>query len=323
MKHIVFSRLLFSFFSLSSFVFAQAQVTLKKTTMLMGSHFTITIVGNDSTTARQSIDDVEKEVTRIENLISDWRGYTQVSAINKNAGIKAVKVDKELFDLTSRAIYFSKITDGAFDISYAAMEKVWKFDGSMTQMPTPEAVKKSIEKVGYKHIILDSVNSTIFLELPGMKISFGSIGKGYAADKGRELMLRNGIAGGIVDASGDISAWGRQLNGRPWVIGITNPFKPDKIKKIEVLKDSSVVTSGSYEKYVVLDGKRYSHIINPATGYPAMGLVSVTIFGPSAETANGLSTSIMVLGLKRGKELLKRFPQYHSFIITDEGKVYR
>lgn len=135
-------------------------------------------------------------------------------------------------------------------------------------------------------------------------------------------MLGLGVIGGIVDASGDISTWGRQPNGKSWVVGVTNPFKPNKIKKIITLKDSSIVTSGSYEKFALIDGKRYSHIINPATGYPATGVVSVTIAGPSAEFANGLSTSIMVLGIKKGKKLLQQFPNYHSYIISDKGKVH-
>ncbi|QES90905.1 FAD:protein FMN transferase [Rhizosphaericola mali] len=288
----------------------------------MGSKFTITIVSSDSSQALQNIQLVENEVSRIEDLISDWRPNTYISQINKNAGITAIKVPLEVYNLTKRAIYFSEITQGAFDISYAAMDKVWKFDGSMQQIPDSQTIKKSIVNVGYKHIILNDNDTTIFLEKKGMKISFGSIGKGYAADMGRRLMLGLGVIGGIVDASGDISTWGRQPNGKSWVVGVTNPFKPNKIKKIITLKDSSIVTSGSYEKFALIDGKRYSHIINPATGYPATGIVSVTIAGPSAEFANGLSTSIMVLGIEKSKKLLQQFPNYHSYIISDKGKVH-
>lgn len=312
---------LFIIFSLL-FSIVHAQVAVKKTATLMGSKFTITIVANDSNTALKNIQLVESEVSRIEDLISDWRPNTFVSQVNKNAGIAPVKVPWEVYNLTKRALYFSEITNGAFDISYAAMEKVWKFDGSMQEMPDSQTIKKSIVNVGYKHIVLNDQDTTIYLEKKGMKISFGSIGKGYAADMGRKLMLKKGIIAGIVDASGDISTWGKQPNGKSWVIGITNPFKPQKIKKIFTLQDSSIVTSGSYEKYALIDGKRYSHIINPATGYPATGVVSVTISGPSAEFANGLSTSIMVLGVNNGLKLLKRFPNYHSYIISDKGKVF-
>lgn len=299
------------------------QVLRKRTTLLMGSRFDITIVAQDSLTAETRIKETIAEITRIENLISDWKSDSQVSEVNQNAGIRPVKVDPEVFDLTKRAIAISKITNGAFDISFAALEKVWKFDGSMTEMPTPEQVKKSVEKVGYQNILLDSIQSTIFLKLPGMKIGFGSIGKGYAADKAREVMEAKGVKAGIVNASGDLTTWGKQPNGKEWTIGITNPFDTDKFVKIFSLKREAVTTSGNYEKFVELNGKRYSHIINPITGYPATGLVSVTVFGPSAEMANGFSTSLIVLGKEAGLQLIHRYPAYSCLMITDKGKVFK
>lgn len=299
------------------------QVMRKRTTLLMGSRFDITIVAHDSLTAETRIKETIAEITRIENLISDWKSDSQVSEVNQNAGIRAVKVDREVFDLTKRAIAISKITNGAFDISFAALEKIWKFDGSMTEMPTPEQIKKSVEKVGYQNIALDSIQSTIFLKLPGMKIGFGSIGKGYAADKAREVMEAKGVKAGIVNASGDLTTWGTQPNGKEWTIGITNPFDTDKFVKIFSLKREAVTTSGSYEKFTELNGKRYSHIINPITGYPATGLVSVTIFGPSAEMANGFSTSLIVLGKEAGLQLINKYPECSCLMITDKGKVFK
>jgi len=290
---------------------------------LMGARFDITLVAKDSLTAEQNIDSCVTEIKRIEYLISDWIDTTQVSRVNKNAGIRPVKVDKEVLDLTKRAIKLSKLTNGAFDISFAAMEKIWRFDGSMTEMPTPLQVKKAKEKVGYKNIIIDTINSTIFLKEKGMKIGFGALGEGYAADRCREMMLKKGIKAGIVNGSGDMNTWGTQPDGSPWNIGITNPFKKSQLYAVVPLKKASaVVTSGSYEKYAEINGKRYSHIINPATGYPATGLISVTVFGPGAEMANGFSTSIMVLGKDKGLKLLEQFPEYSCIIITDKGKFF-
>ncbi|AOW09601.1 FAD:protein FMN transferase [Flavobacterium gilvum] len=300
-----------------------SQVLRKRTTLLMGGRFDITIVAQDSLTAEKNINEVIAEITRIEYLISDWKPNTQIYEVNRNAGIQPVKVDKEVFELTKRALHFSEITKGGFDISFAAMDRIWKFDGSMTEMPSAEAIKKSVEKVGYKNIVLDSLNSTIFLKLKGMKIGFGALGEGYATDKCREMMLAKGINAGIVNGSGDMSTWGKQPNGKPWKIGITNPFHPQKLLTTVPLEKGAVTTSGSYEKFVVFDGKRYSHIINPATGYPATGLCSVTVFGPNAETANGLSTSLMVLGQKAGLELLNQFPDYSCLMITDSGKIVK
>nr|WP_243739808.1 FAD:protein FMN transferase [Flavobacterium sp. P3160] len=302
---------------------SNAQVLHKRTTMLMGGRFDISIVANDSLKAENSIDEVIAEITRIENLISDWKPSSQVSEVNRNAGISPVKVDREVFELTQRALQFSKITNGGFDVSFAAMDRIWKFDGSMTTMPTPEAIKASVAKVGYQNIILDSVQSTIFLKLKGMKIGFGALGEGYATNKCKDLMLSKGIKAGIVNASGDLTAWGTQPNGKDWNIGMTNPFDTNKLFAIVPIKNGAVTTSGSYEKFVVLNGKRYSHIINPATGYPSTGLCSVSIFGPNAEMANGFSTSIMVLGKKAGLELINKYPEYSCVMIKDNGKIIK
>ena len=295
----------------------------KRTTVLMGGRFDITLVAKDSLTAEESIDEVISEISRIEFLISDWKSTSQVSEINQNAGIRPVKVDKEVFDLTKRAIHLSQITNGAFDISFAAVDKIWKFDGSMTAMPSEESIKKSIEKIGYKNIILDSINSTVFLKLRGMKIGFGALGEGYATNKCQVIMQAKGIQSGIINATGDMSVWGTQPNGKPWNIGLTNPFHPKELLAIIALKNTAITTSGSYEKFVIFNGKRYSHIINPVTGYPATGLCSVTILGPNAEIANGFSTSAMVLGKKEATKLLNQFPNYQYLFITDSGKIIK
>ncbi len=303
-------------------IMCHAQVQVTQITKLMGCRFDITVVAQDSLSAKTYIDTAIAEITRIENLISEWKPESQVSLINKNAGIAPVKVDKELLDLTERGLYFSKITDGAFDISFAAMDKIWRFDGSMTEMPSPETIKKSVEKVGYENIKIDKERSTIFLKLPGMKIGFGSIGKGYAADKAKELLIKKGVPAGIINASGDMNTWGKQVNGTPWTVAITNPLNKNKVFAVFPLHQNAVVTSGNYEKFVMINGKRYSHIINPVTGYPASGLCSVTVLGANAEMANGFSTSLMVLGKEAGLNLINQFPQLSCVIVTDSGEVF-
>ena len=223
--------------------------------------------------------------------------------------------------IRDRALAISRITDGAFDISFAAMEKIWYFDGSMTEMPSPEAIKKAVANVGYQNIEINKDSSTLFLKRKGMKIGFGALGEGYAADKCKALMMAKGITAGIVNATGDINAWGKQPNGEPWNIGINDPFKDNELIAVMPL-NGAITTSGSYEKYVMLNGKRYAHIINPATGYPATGLTSVTVTGLSTEMANALSTSLMVLGKKKGLRLMQSFPDYKCFMISDKGKYY-
>lgn len=314
-------RVILTIALLLSMLSCSAQVLLQRTVRLMGSRFDITIVSKDTATADAYIDTVVAEVKRIENLISDWRPQTQISEVNRNAGIKPVKVDQEVFELTKRALHFSQITKGAFDISFAAMDRIWKFDGSMTAMPSRRAIKRSVEKIGYQNISLDEANSTIFLRKHGMKIGFGALGEGYAADKCREMMIKKGVKAGIVNGSGDMNSWGRHPSGDAWKIGVTNPIDDNELFAILPLENEAAVTSGSYEKYVVFNGKRFSHIINPKTGYPATGLSSVTVLGPSAEFANGLSTSVMVLGKKKGLKLLRANSSYRGILVDDKGRI--
>ncbi|WP_333663568.1 FAD:protein FMN transferase [Chishuiella changwenlii] len=316
-------KYLFSFILLYALIPINAQVIGIRDTILMGSKFKITLVDQDSIAVEKSINRAISEMVRIEELISDWKSTSQVSLVNQNAGIKPIKVDQEVFDLTERAIYFSEITNGAFDISFAAMDRIWKFDGSMEKLPSETEIKKAIEKIGYQNIVLDKENSTIFLKKPGMKIGFGSIGKGYAAEKAREYLQNLGIAAGIIDASGDMTTWGNQPNGDLWKIGITNPFNRNKMADILTLKNAAVTTSGDYEKFILIDDIRYSHIINPKTGMPSTGLTGVTVIGPNAETCNGFSTAIMVLGKEKGLALINQQKDYAALIITDNGSVIK
>jgi thiamine biosynthesis lipoprotein len=298
-----------------------SQVIHKRTVSLLGSPFEISLVAKDTLEANRHIDEAIMEVKRIENLISDWIPTTLISEINKNAGVKPVKVTDELFELIERAIKISKLTDGAFDISYASMDKIWKFDGSMTVMPSPEAIKNSVAKVGYKNIILDKEKHTVFLKLEGMKLGLGGIGQGYIADKIKELLKRKGVVAGLVNVSGDISTWGKQPDGQQWKVGIKNPMNKNKIFATFPLEDTAVETSGNYEKYVTFNGIRYSHIIDTRTGYPATGLTSVTIFAKTTELADALATGVFVLGKEVGMDLVNQLPGISCIMVDDKGRV--
>jgi len=288
----------------------------------MGSRFDMTIVANDAVQGNIAIDLAVVEITRIEKLISSWDANSQTSEINKNAGIRPVKVSKELVDLIDRAISISKLTDGAFDITYASMDKIWKFDGSMTEMPSEEVIKASIAKVGYKNILVDKENATVFLKLPGMKIGFGAIGKGYAADRAKALLMEKGVIAGIINASGDMNTWGKQPNGTEWTIAITNPFNKNKVFALLPINESAVVTSGNYEKFVSFNGIRYTHIINPKTGYPATGIISATVFAPKAELADALATSVFVMGKEVGLNRINQLPKVECIMIDDQGNIF-
>jgi thiamine biosynthesis lipoprotein len=298
------------------------QMTHKRKLSMLGSPLEITVVAKDTIQGNQYIDLAITEVKRIEYLISDWIPSTQISQVNKNAGSKPVKVDKEVFDLVGRAIKVSQITSGAFDISYASMDKIWKFDVSMKAMPTEEAIKKSVSKIGYKNIILDSKEQTIFLKNEGMKLGLGGIGQGYIADKVKELLFSKGCNSGIVNVSGDINAWGTQPDGNPWTVGIVNPLNKNKVFATFPLEDSAVETSGNYEKYVIFNGIRYSHIIDPRTGYPAQGVVSVSVFAKQTEIADALATGIFVMGVEVGIDLVNQLKGVECIMVDDKGKIH-
>ena len=202
------------------------------------------------------------------------------------------------------------------------MDKIWKFDGSMKTFPDEETIKKSVRKVGYENIILNEEKHTVFLKLEGMKIGFGAIGKGYAADKAKKMLIKKGVKSGIINASGDMNTWGKQVNGKDWVIAITNPMNKNKTFAILPISNKAVVTSGNYEKYVVFNGKRYTHIINPKTGYPSIGVISATVFAPSAEVADALATSIFVMGSEIGINRINQLPNIECIVIDDKGKIH-
>ncbi len=299
-----------------------SQIIHKRKLSMLGSPFEMTVVAKDTIQGNRYIDLAIAEVKRVEYLISDWIPSSQISKVNQNAGIQPFKVDKEVYDLVERAIKVSQITSGAFDISYASMDKIWKFDGSMKEMPTEEAIKKSVSKIGYKNIILDPKGQTIFLKNKGMKLGLGGIGQGYIADKVKEFLQTNGCESGIVNVSGDINAWGKQPDGKPWTVAIVNPLNKNKIFATFPLENSAVETSGSYEKFVVFNDVRYSHIIDPRTGYPAQGVVSVSVFAKQTEIADALATGIFVLGVDVGLDLVNQLKGIQCIIVDDKGKIH-
>lgn len=287
----------------------------------MGSRYDITVVAANKEQGENYINIAVNEIKRIEKLISSWDKNSQTSLINKNAGIKPVKVDLELINLIERSLALSKLTEGAFDISYASMDKIWKFDGSMKEMPSKENIKASVSKVGYQNIVVDKKNQTVFLKLKGMKIGFGAIGKGYSADMAKALLISKGVKAGIINASGDMNTWGKQPNGKDWEVAITNPLNKNVSFGIFPISNKAVVTSGDYEKFVIFNNVRYTHIINPKTGYPASGIISATVFAPKAELADALATSIFVMGSDVGINIINQLPNIECIIVNEKGKI--
>ncbi|MEO0472309.1 MAG: FAD:protein FMN transferase [Bacteroidota bacterium] len=312
-------RLLFLFFCFPTWLHAQQHA--HKVVGMMGSRFEFTAVAQTDSLAWAAIRAGIKEVQRIEELISSWDPHSQTSEINRQAGLQPVKVVPELYQLIRRSLKISQLTEGAFDISFASLDRVWKFDGSMESMPSDSLIAASVAKINHQDIILDADESSVFLAKTGMRIGFGGIGKGYAANRARQKMTAMGVQGGLVNAGGDLSCWGTPPKGESWTIGIASPQDKDHIIGWLAVDDLAVVTSGDYERFVMIDDSRYAHIIDPKTGWPVRGLKSVTVSCPDAELADALATSVFVLGKEKGMALINQLNGVECLMITDHDEV--
>ncbi|KQT18473.1 thiamine biosynthesis protein ApbE [Chryseobacterium sp. Leaf404] len=295
----------------------------KRPQKLMGNAFEITVVSDSENSADRHIDAAIAEIQRIEKLLTTYSDGSQTNLINRNAGIKPVEVDEEIFSLIERSLRISSITDGYFDISYGSIDKsFWNFDKEMTALPNPEYIKKQLELVNYHHIILNKDSQTVFLKKKGMRIGFGGIGKGYAAEMAKQLLQTRGVNSGIVNASGDLTTWGSQANGKPWTVGIADPDHSGQPFSYMNITDMAVATSGNYEKFVMIDGKRYSHTINPKTGMPVSGVKSVTVFCPNAEIADAMATPVSIMGIQPALNMVNQINHLECIIIDEEDHIY-
>jgi len=298
-------------------------VLFKQVHKLMGNRFEITVVAGDEDWANERINEAVNEIRRIEKLFTTFSDDSQTNRINANAGIRPVRVDKEVFDLVHRSKKISQLTQGAFDITYGSVDKcLWNFDKNMTSLPDAAIAKRMVRLINYRNVLLDEINCTVYLREKGMRIGFGGIGKGYAAEMARRLLQQQGVKSGVVNAAGDLAVWGNQPNGKPWTIGIANPdMKHTAFSHLDIT-NVAVATSGNYEKYATINGKRYSHTIDPKTGLPAGGIKSVTIICSNAEIADAMATPVMIMGIKAGLNLVNQMKQIACIIIDDNNIIH-
>jgi FAD:protein FMN transferase len=297
--------------------------SFSRTLKLMGNRFTITVVGPTETWANEKIDLAVAEISRIEKLLTTYTDDSQTAEINLNAGIKPVVVHSEVFELIKRAQGISKLTDGAFDLSYGSLDKsLWNFDQSMTALPSHETAAEMVKLINYQNIVLDENFRSVFLKEKGMRIGFGGIGKGYAADKAKAILIENGVNSGIVNASGDLTTWGNQENGKPWTIALAHPDIKNKAFSSLDISNLAVATSGNYEKFVMINGKKYSHTINPKTGLPITGIKSVSVICTSAELADAMATPVTILGVKAGLGLINQMKGIACVIIDETNTLH-
>jgi thiamine biosynthesis lipoprotein len=301
----------------------EQQVLHSRVTKLMGNRFEFSVVADSDKKAEHAINLAIAEVARIEALLSTFKEDSQTNEVNRAAGLHPVKVEKEFFDLVFRSIKISLLTQGAFDLSYGSIDKrFWNFDTSMTTLPDAEVAKKSVRLINFRNTILDEIEQTVFLKEKGMRIGFGGIGKGYAADRAKMILQNNEVQNGVVNAAGDLITWGHHPDGRPWTVGVADPDSKHHHFSQLAIGNMAIATSGNYEKFVVIDGKKYSHTIDPKTGFPVSGIKSVSIVCPSAELADAMATPIMVMGVKAGLNLINQMKQIACIIVDENDRVY-
>ena len=287
----------------------------------MGSDFELVVVNEEEITARKHLQAAVKEIERIEDLLTEFKPTSQTSALNQAAGLAPVTVDEEVYQLVKRCLNLSHLSQGAFDCTAGALKKLYTFKGGDNALPTSEAVNSVLKYVGYQHVELLSDNR-VFLTKENMRIGFGAIGKGYAADKAKELLVSRGVQNGVINASGDLTAWGKQPDGSAWRVGITDPFSPRTTKFWLPVQNASVATSGNYEQYFEHNGKRYSHNLDPRTGLPTRYLASVTVISPMAELSDALATVVTVMGIDVGLHFIDQLPQTYCLLIDENNRVH-
>ena len=295
----------------------------KVATLLMGNQFEISAVSDNEQNANRIINAGLDEIKRIEKLLTTFQDSSETNLINRNAGIEPVRVSEEIFNLIERSIKISSITQGAFDITYGSIDKsLWNFDTQMKSLPDKQTAREMVRLINYRNIVLDRENSTVFLKEKGMRIGFGGIGKGYAAEMAKCKMQQLGITNGIVNASGDLTTWGLQPNGNEWTVGIANPNISGEVFSFLKISGLAVATSGNYEKFIMIDGKKYSHTIDPRTGLPVTGIKSVTIITKNAEIADAMATPVTIMGVKAGLHMINQMKDVDVIIIDDHDKIH-
>jgi FAD:protein FMN transferase len=292
----------------------------RETRLSLYTVVTVTVYSNSKQKATEAVDNTFKELDRLGKLLNFYSEDSEVSMINRYAGIKPVKISNETLEVIDKALSISKITDGAFDITIGPIVKLWDFEKQI--LPDDKSIKEKLKLVGYKNVIVDKARSTVFLQKKGMQIDLGGIEKGYAVDRAVNLLKQNGITAGIIAIGGEVKPFGIKPDGGPWKVGIKNPHqksKEDEIFAIVNLTGKAISTSGGYQKFFVKDGKGYHHILNPATGYPAYECQSVSVIADDAP--DGFPTGIFVLGPQRGMEVLRKIG-LDGVIMDKKGEVF-
>jgi thiamine biosynthesis lipoprotein len=293
----------------------------------MGTHLAyaaFTTVNVDASRIRAAFDAATAEIVRLEGLMTTWDPNSEISRVNAAAGQAPVAVSSETLDVVRESLHASEITDGAFDITFETLHGLWKFDQDLDpHPPTAAEVAARLRYVGFRHVKIDEQARTIFLDERHVRIGLGGIAKGYAVDRASKVLADAGIEAFYVQAGGDLFARGTKPDGGPWLAGVRDPRGPEgDYFAMMPLNDHAFSTAGDYERTYVVGGRRYHHIIDPQTGYPATASRSVTIWAPTALLADEIDDGVFILGPKRGLELVESLDGVGAVIVDSSGKVW-
>lgn len=283
---------------------------------LMGTRVSVELWHEEPAAGRELVQQVLDEFRRIDRDMSTYKPDSEISALNARAAERPFAASTELFSLIERSLELSAATEGAFDITYESVGYLYDFRAR--KHPDAAEVSAALPAIDYRHVLLDREARTVRFARPGVRINLGGIAKGYAVEHGAAMLRAAGVRHAVVNAGGDTRVLGDR-RGQPWLIGIRHPRLDGAVVTRLPIVDEAISTSGDYERYFEEDGRRYHHILNPSTGLPVEGVLSVTIVGPDATVTDGLSTSVFVLGAEEGLELIERFPGYEAVVVSSDG----
>ncbi|MBM7582529.1 thiamine biosynthesis lipoprotein [Caldicoprobacter guelmensis] len=271
------------------------------------------------------LDKAVKRIEEIENRMSVTIPDSDVSRINSNAGKQPVKVHDDTFEVIKKALEYAELSNGAFDITIYPIVKLWGITSEHPRVPTEAEIKDKLKFVNYKDVVLNEDQKTVYLEKEGMGIDLGAIAKGYAADEVARILREQGVTHALINMGGNVVALGGKPDGRPWRVGVRNPRSENMQSHITIIEimDGSVVSSGDYERYFEQGGKRYHHIFDPSTGYPAnSGLMATTVVAPKSIDADALSTTVFIMGAEKGLQLVDKLEGIEALAVTFDKKIY-
>lgn len=294
-------------------------VSLDRAIYAMGTIVSITAVGRDKRWVENAIEAAFDEIRQVEQLMSVHDKHSQLSALNRAAGEQLVRVDGRVLEVAEAAMKYGRLTDGMLDVTVLPLMRLWGFYDQRNGLPGSDELRKNLSLVNAEHIKIDRKNQRIGLNKKGVQMDFGGVAKGYAVDRAGQVLRKYGVKSAIINGGGDIYAMGSPPDSDAWLVGITDPLKPEQVFATTTLKDQAMATSGSYERYRIIDGKKYGHIIHPRTGLPVAGTLSTTVVAPSTLEADALSTAAFVFGPKQGTELLQDLTRAEGVLVGEKG----